>query len=40
MTDKDIPYIFVLDATGRIVFRTQGAFTDEKLEAIEEVLLH
>ena len=39
MTDKDIPYIFVLDATGRIVFRTQGAFTDEKLEAIEEVLL-
>lgn len=39
MTDKSLPYIFVLDEQGRIVHRTQGAFTEEKLEAIEEVLM-
>jgi len=39
MTEKDIPYFFVLDAEGRIVHREKGAFTDEKLESIEEVLL-
>jgi hypothetical protein len=39
LNDKDIPYFFVLDAEGRIVHREQGAFTDEKLESIEEVLL-
>jgi hypothetical protein len=39
MKDKEIPYFFVLDAQGRIVFRTQGKYTDEKLEAIEDVLM-
>ena len=39
MTDKALPYIFVLDEQGRIVHRTQGGFTEEKLEAIEELLL-
>ena len=39
MQRKDIPYIFVLDAEGRIVYRTEGGFTDEKLEAIEDVLM-
>lgn len=39
LNDKDIPYFFVLDGEGRIVHREQGAFTDEKLENIEEVLL-
>jgi len=39
LTEKDIPYFFVLDAGGRIVHREKGAFTDEKLETIEEVLL-
>lgn len=39
LTDKDAPYFFVLDRTGHIVYHTQGAFTEEKLEAIEEVLL-
>mgnify|MGYP001309573445 CR=1 FL=1 len=39
MTDKDIPYIFIVDQRGRIVHRTQGAFSEEKLEALEEVLL-
>ncbi len=39
MTDKDIPYFFVLDRHRRIVHRTQGAFTEDKLEAIEDILL-
>ena len=36
---RDIPYFFVLDAEGRIIHRAQGGFPDEKLEAMEEVLL-
>ncbi|MCB0769458.1 MAG: hypothetical protein KDC00_03535 [Flavobacteriales bacterium] len=39
MNDKSIPYIFVVDNDGRIVHRTQGAYSEEKLEAIEEVML-
>ncbi len=39
LADKDLPYFFLLDATGKVVYRTQGAFTDEKLEAIEELLM-
>lgn len=39
LKEKDIPYFFVLDATGLIVHREKGAFTDEKLESIEEVLM-
>ena len=39
LEQRDIPYFFVLDAEGRIIHRTQGDFTDEKLEAMEEVLL-
>lgn len=39
LDNKDIPYFFVLDASGRVIHRTQGTFSDEKLEAIEEVLL-
>ncbi|MBL0127835.1 MAG: hypothetical protein IPP83_10360 [Flavobacteriales bacterium] len=39
LADKDAPYFFVLDREGRIIHREQGAFTEEKLEAIEEVML-
>lgn len=39
MTEKDIPYFFVLDAQGRIIHRVKGAFSDDKLEAMEEVML-
>lgn len=38
MTDKSKPYLFVLDANGNIVHRTDGDFTDDKLDAIEEAL--
>lgn len=39
LNDKDVPYFFVLDAAGNIVHRERGAFTDDKLEGIEDVLL-
>lgn len=35
----DVPYFFVLDGQGNIVHRTEGAFSEEKLEAIEEVMM-
>lgn len=35
---KDIPYFFVLDADGKILYATSGAFNEDKMDAIEEVL--
>lgn len=33
---RDIPYFFVLDANGKIVYATSGAFTEDKLDEVEE----
>jgi hypothetical protein len=33
---RDIPYFFVLDPTGKIVYATSGAFTQAKLDEVEE----
>ena len=35
---RDIPYFFVLDPEGKIVFATSGKYTDEKLEEVEAVI--
>lgn len=35
---KDIPYFFVLDAEGKVLYATSGAFNEDKMDAIEEVL--
>ncbi|MBL7852276.1 MAG: hypothetical protein JNN04_15340 [Cyclobacteriaceae bacterium] len=35
---RDIPYFFVLNAEGTIVYATSGAFSDQKLDAIEDVI--
>jgi hypothetical protein len=32
---KDVPYFFVLDPQGKIVYATSGKYSDEKLEEIE-----
>jgi hypothetical protein len=32
---KDVPYFFVLDQQGKIIYATSGKFSDEKLEEIE-----
>lgn len=39
MPDKATPYFFVLDREGRVLYRTEGRFSEAKLEAIEAVLL-
>lgn len=39
MPDKATPYFFVLDREGRVLHRSEGRFSEEKLEAIEAVLL-
>ena len=33
---KDVPYLFLLDKSGEIAYATSGAYTSEKLTAIEE----
>jgi hypothetical protein len=35
---RDIPYFFVLDPDGKIVFATDGSYSDAKLESIEAVI--
>lgn len=35
---KDTPYFFVLDPTGKIVYATSGAYSDDKMDAVEAVL--
>jgi hypothetical protein len=39
MDRKEMPYFFILDRNGKIVHRTEGAYTDDKLEAMEDVLM-
>jgi hypothetical protein len=33
---RDIPYFFVLDPTGKIVYATSGAYSDAKMDKVEE----
>jgi len=33
---KDIPYFFVLDKEGKIVYATSGKFTEDKLDELED----
>lgn len=40
LTDKDVPYFFVLDPQGRILERVSGAFSVEKLDALEAPMLN
>ena len=35
---KDIPYFFVLDPEGKIVFATSGKYTDAKMDKVESVM--
>ncbi|MBN8702455.1 MAG: hypothetical protein J0M08_05295 [Bacteroidetes bacterium] len=39
MTQKDTPYIFLLDKEGKIVYTTNGSFSEEKIEAIEDKIM-
>ncbi|MBT1703094.1 TlpA family protein disulfide reductase [Chryseosolibacter indicus] len=33
---RDIPYFFVLDPNGKIVYATSGKYTDDKMDEVEE----
>jgi ATP10 protein len=35
---RDIPYFFVLDPTGKIVYATSGAFSEAKMDKVEEAI--
>lgn len=35
---RDIPYFFVLDPFGKIVYATSGAFSQDKMDKVEEVI--
>ncbi len=35
---RDIPYFFVLDTEGKIVYATDGSYSDAKMESIEAVV--
>lgn len=35
---RDIPYFFVINPEGKIVYATSGSFSESKLDAIEEVI--
>jgi len=35
---KDVPYFFVLDPEGKIIYATSGKYTDDKMDEIESVI--
>lgn len=35
---KDIPYFFVLDKDGKIVYATSGRYSDAKMDKVEEIV--
>jgi hypothetical protein len=35
---KDIPYFFVLDASGKIVYATSGKYTEDKMDELENAI--
>ncbi|MCB0761294.1 MAG: hypothetical protein KDC12_07185 [Flavobacteriales bacterium] len=38
MDNKNLPYFFVLDENGVVLYATQGLYSEEKMEKIEEIL--
>lgn len=38
MDKKSIPYIFVLDTNGKVVYSTTGSYTEAKMDAIEDAI--
>lgn len=40
MADKNLPYFYVLDKQGVVVYKTSGKYSDEKMAEIEKHLEH
>lgn len=35
---RDIPYFFILDPDGKIVYATSGAYSESKMDEVEKVI--
>ncbi|MCC6600960.1 MAG: hypothetical protein IT223_09840 [Crocinitomicaceae bacterium] len=38
LSDKSLPYFFLLDENGRVLYATSGFYNDQKMEEIEELI--
>lgn len=38
LEEKEKPYLFLLNTAGEVVYKTEGKFTESKLEALEEAI--
>jgi hypothetical protein len=38
MDDSSVPYFFLLDKEAKIIYKTQGKFTDDKFDKIDELI--
>jgi hypothetical protein len=38
MEEKELPYLFIIDENGKIIYHTKGLFSEKKMEEIEAVL--
>ncbi len=38
MTEKKLPYIFILDNAGKIIYSTSGPYSEDKMDKIEDVI--
>jgi hypothetical protein len=36
--DDDVPYLFLLDKDGNVIYKTSGKYSDEKFEKIDDLL--
>jgi hypothetical protein len=40
MADKNLPYFYILNKNGEVVYKTSGKYSDEKMAEIEKLLEH
>ena len=38
MTQSDIPYIFLLDKEGKIIYKTTGPYTEKKWDDLDDLI--
>lgn len=39
LDNKKVPYVFLLDQTGKVVYATSGAYSEKKMLAMEKIIL-
>jgi len=39
LDDNKVPYVFLLDPSGKVVYATSGAYTEKKMLAMEKIIL-